>query len=117
MPDSRLTRRTLGRRHARRGEVRFRPVGEGGTSMTVRTSVQPRGPTGALTAVPGAAGRLVRPELAAFETGFETAFETGFETAFETGFESHGYASGARRGPSGAGRYGRGSRKRRGAGW
>lgn len=60
----------------------FRP-GEGEhTSVTVRMSAEPRGLTGVLALVPGAAGRVVRRELAHFKAYVE----------------GHGEASGAWRG-------------------
>ncbi|WP_399881007.1 SRPBCC family protein [Streptomyces sp. BBFR51] len=82
VPDSHLTWRSLGQRHGHRGEVTFRPTEEGRTAVTVRMSVEPRGPVGVLAAIPGATGRAVRRELANFK-------------AF---IEGHGEASGAWRG-------------------
>jgi uncharacterized membrane protein len=77
VPDSHLTWRSLGRRHGHRGEVTFRPTEEGRTAVTVRMSVEPRGLTGVLTAVPGVTRRAVRRELANFKTFIEGLGEAG----------------------------------------
>ncbi|MET9746702.1 MULTISPECIES: SRPBCC family protein [Streptomyces] len=77
VPDSHLTWRTLGQRHGHRGEVTFRSTGEGGTAVTVRISAGPRGLTAALTVVPGAAGRVLRRELAHFKAYIERQGEAG----------------------------------------
>ncbi|WP_217169098.1 SRPBCC family protein [Streptomyces sp. AC512_CC834] len=82
VPDSHLTWRSLGRRPGHRGEVTFRPTGEGRTAVTVRMSVEPRGAVGVLAAIPGTTGRALRRELANFKTFIE----------------GHGEASGAWRG-------------------
>ncbi|MEU4983027.1 SRPBCC family protein [Streptomyces sp. NPDC021969] len=82
VPDSHLTWRSLGQRHGHRGEVTFRPAEGERTSVTVRMTAGPRGLTGVLALAPGAAGRVVRRELAHFKAYIE----------------GHGEASGAWRG-------------------
>ncbi|GHJ05292.1 MULTISPECIES: SRPBCC family protein [Streptomyces] len=71
VPDSHLVWRSLGRRPRHRGEVRFRQAGEGRTAVTVRMWMEPYGPAGLFSAVPGAAGRVLRRELANFRTYIE----------------------------------------------
>ncbi|MGW4276917.1 SRPBCC family protein [Streptomyces seoulensis] len=70
-PDSHMTWRSLERRPAHRGEVRFRPTAKGGTALTVRIETEPRGVAGRLTGVPGVAGRVLRAELGHFKEFIE----------------------------------------------
>ncbi|MFJ9719827.1 SRPBCC family protein [Streptomyces sp. NPDC101213] len=70
-PDSHVTWRSLERRSAHRGEVTFRPTAAGGTEMTVRIHVGPRGVTGVLAGVPRLADRVVRDELRRFKEYIE----------------------------------------------
>ncbi|MFA3875600.1 SRPBCC family protein [Streptomyces sp. MMCC 100] len=77
VPDSHLAWRSLGQRHGHRGEVTFRSTEAGGTALTVRMSAEPRGLTGALCAIPGATGRVLRRELANFKTYIEGQGEAG----------------------------------------
>ncbi|MCF4137134.1 SRPBCC family protein [Streptomyces sp. Tue 6430] len=63
-PDSHVVWRSLGRRPAHRGQVTFRPGAAGGTEMTVRIDIEPRGVTGVLA---GLADRVVRDELRHFK--------------------------------------------------
>ncbi|MEV6616675.1 SRPBCC family protein [Streptomyces sp. NPDC051051] len=67
-PDSHVVWRSLGRRPAHRGEVTFRPGAAGGTEMTVRIDIEPRGVTGVLA---GLADRVVRDELRHFKEYIE----------------------------------------------
>ncbi|MGV9557240.1 SRPBCC family protein [Streptomyces sp. NPDC003522] len=70
-PDSHVVWRSLERHHAHRGEVTFRPTSAGGTLMTVRIHVEPRGVTGVLAGVPRLADRVVRDELRRFKEYIE----------------------------------------------
>ncbi|MFJ4694270.1 SRPBCC family protein [Streptomyces sp. NPDC088766] len=70
-PDSHVVWRSLERHPAHRGEVTFRPTAAGGTEMTVRIRIEPRGVTGVLAGVPGLADRVVRDELRHFKEYIE----------------------------------------------
>ncbi|MFH8800857.1 SRPBCC family protein [Streptomyces sp. NPDC017936] len=70
-PDSHLVWRSLDRRPAHRGEVSFAPTANGGTAVTVRMEIAPRGAAGLLTCVPTLAGRVVRGELRHFKRYIE----------------------------------------------
>ncbi|MGV9350288.1 SRPBCC family protein [Streptomyces spiralis] len=76
-PDSHLAWRSLERSPSHRGEVSFRPVGEGSTSVRVRLEVEPRGVAGALTVAPGLTRRVVRAELGHFREYIEGLGEAG----------------------------------------
>ncbi|MFF7857877.1 SRPBCC family protein [Streptomyces sp. NPDC007904] len=70
-PDSHVTWRGLGRRPAHQGEATFRSTATGGTAVTVRMRLDPRGVPGVVTGIPGVAGRLVRSELGHFKKYIE----------------------------------------------
>ncbi|MFI6037899.1 SRPBCC family protein [Streptomyces sp. NPDC051315] len=70
-PDSHLVWRSLGQHRGHRGEVRFKPTAEGGTAVTVRMDVAPRGAVGLLTGGPRRTGRVVRGELRRFKEYIE----------------------------------------------
>ncbi|MER6978385.1 SRPBCC family protein [Streptomyces carpinensis] len=76
-PDSHLAWRSLERGPSHRGEVSFRPTAAGGTAVTVRMDLQPRGLAGVLTSVPRMAGRVVRLELGHFKEFIEGLGEAG----------------------------------------
>ncbi|WP_030186626.1 SRPBCC family protein [Streptomyces sp. NRRL S-813] len=76
-PDSHLAWRSLERSPSHRGEVSFRPVGEGSTSVSVRLEVEPRGVAGAFTVAPGLTRRVVRAELGHFREYIEGLGEAG----------------------------------------
>ncbi|MFD4985502.1 SRPBCC family protein [Streptomyces sp. NPDC058374] len=71
-PDSHLVWQSLDRRRTgHRGEVRFRPVGDDRTEVTVRMEFRGRDLAGLLCAVPGAADGVVRRELGNFKKFIE----------------------------------------------
>lgn len=70
-PDSHLVWRGLDRHPAHRGEVRFEPTATGGTAVTVRMEIEPRGAAGLLPGVTSLAGRVVRAELRRFKEYIE----------------------------------------------
>lgn len=77
-PDSHLVWQSLDRRRAwHEGEVRFRPVGDDRTELTVRMRVCGRDLAGLLSSVPGAADRVVRRELVHFKRFIEGVGEAG----------------------------------------
>jgi uncharacterized membrane protein len=70
-PDSHLTWRSLERRPSHCGEVSFRSIEEGSTSVSVRLQVKPRGVAGALPVVPALTRRVVRAQLQHFKEYIE----------------------------------------------
>lgn len=76
-PDSHLAWRSLERRPSHSGEVSFRSLSEGSTSVSVRLDIQPRGVTGALTSAAGLTRRVVRAELGHFKEYIEGLGEAG----------------------------------------
>lgn len=76
-PDTCLVWRSLGRRPFHRGEVSFRPNGSGGTAVTVRLHIEPRGAAGAFSNVSKVTGRVVRLELGHFKEFIEGLGEEG----------------------------------------
>ncbi|MEU1464646.1 SRPBCC family protein [Streptomyces sp. NPDC005727] len=76
-PDSHVAWRSLERRPSHRGEVSFRSIARGGTSVSLRLEVEPRGLGGRLTVVPGLTRRVVRSELEHFKEYIEGLGEAG----------------------------------------
>ncbi|MFB7507856.1 SRPBCC family protein [Streptomyces broussonetiae] len=76
-PDSRLVWRSLDRRPRHRGEVSFSPTADGGTAVTVRMEVEPRGMAGRLPRASRVTGRVVRLELGHFKEFIEGLGEAG----------------------------------------
>ncbi|MEU9170309.1 SRPBCC family protein [Streptomyces sp. NPDC048420] len=79
-PDAYLAWRGLEQRPSHQGEVEFRPTASGGTAVTVRMLLEPRGAAKVLTGSSGAArltGRLVRRELGNFKRFIEGLGEEG----------------------------------------
>ncbi|MFJ8857786.1 SRPBCC family protein [Streptomyces sp. NPDC102451] len=77
VPDSHVAWRSLDRSPLHEGEVEFRALAQDRTAITVRMRIRRRGAAGALTAVPGVAGRVVRLELACFKEFIEGLGEAG----------------------------------------
>ncbi|MGC4977000.1 SRPBCC family protein [Streptomyces sp. DT199] len=79
-PDAYLAWRGLEQNPSHRGEVEFRPTESGGTAITVRMLLQPRGAAGILTRSSRAArltARLVRGELMHFKQFIEGLGQEG----------------------------------------
>ncbi|MEU6367989.1 SRPBCC family protein [Streptomyces sp. NPDC046931] len=76
-PDAGLVWRSLERRPSHRGEVSFRPTAAGGTAVTVRMQVEPRGPASVFPDVSKMVGRVVRWELGHFKEFIEGLGEEG----------------------------------------
>ncbi|MEV7733170.1 SRPBCC family protein [Streptomyces sp. NPDC088921] len=79
-PDSYLAWRGLEQRPSHQGEVEFRPTESGGTAITVRMLLEPRGATGRLTRsskVTQVTARLVRRELLHFKQFIEGLGQEG----------------------------------------
>ncbi|MFJ5730897.1 SRPBCC family protein [Streptomyces paradoxus] len=79
-PDAYLAWRGLEQTPSHQGEVEFRPTGSGGTVITVRMLLEPRGATRVLTRSSGAtrlAARLVRRELTNFKRFIEGLGQEG----------------------------------------
>ncbi|MEU6352657.1 SRPBCC family protein [Streptomyces sp. NPDC047072] len=79
-PDAYLAWRGLEQRPSHQGEVEFRPTESGGTAVTVRMLLEPRGAAKALTGSSGAArviARLVRRELESFRAFIEGLGQEG----------------------------------------
>ncbi|MFC9111783.1 MULTISPECIES: SRPBCC family protein [Streptomyces] len=79
-PDAYLAWRGLEQHPSHEGEVEFRPNGSGGTTITVRMLLEPRGAAGILTRssrVTDMAARLVRGELVRFKRFIEGLGQEG----------------------------------------
>ncbi|MEV0241617.1 SRPBCC family protein [Streptomyces sp. NPDC050674] len=79
-PDAYLAWRGVEQHPSHQGEVEFRPDGSGGTAITVRILLTPRGATSILTRSSGAArltARLVRGELMNFKQFIEGMGQEG----------------------------------------
>ncbi|WP_093710434.1 SRPBCC family protein [Streptomyces sp. 2131.1] len=79
-PDAYLAWRGLEQHPTHEGEVEFRPMGPGGTAITVRMLLRPPGAAKVLsrfTAVTGLAARLVRAELVGFKHFIEGLGQEG----------------------------------------
>ncbi|MFD5137112.1 SRPBCC family protein [Streptomyces sp. NPDC058378] len=77
IPDSHVAWRSLDHSPWHEGEVSFRALAQDRTAITVRMRIRRRGAAGVFTAVPGAAGRVVRQELACFKEFIEGLGEAG----------------------------------------
>ncbi|MGZ3113386.1 SRPBCC family protein [Streptomyces sp. H62] len=79
-PDAYLAWRGLEQHPSHQGEVEFRPTGSGGTALTVRVLLEPRGAARVLTrssAATGLTARLVRGELGKFKQFIEGLGQAG----------------------------------------
>ncbi|MFE3450307.1 SRPBCC family protein [Nonomuraea sp. NPDC059194] len=76
-PDSHVAWRSLDRSPCHRGEVSFRPTASGGTTVTVRIQLKPRGGAVLLMNTAGVTRRVVRRELGHFKEFIEGLGEEG----------------------------------------
>ncbi|MFE2052053.1 SRPBCC family protein [Streptomyces sp. NPDC059459] len=79
-PDAYLAWRGLEQHASHQGEVEFRPTGSGGTALTVRLLLEPRGTARILTrssAATSLTARLVRGELGKFKQFIEGLGQAG----------------------------------------